>query len=45
VIRRSIAQATAWATAQGVEVYPVICEEVARVDFAPNTVERYVIGR
>jgi hypothetical protein len=44
VIRRSIAQATAWASAQGVEVYPVICEEVARMDFAPNTVERYVIG-
>jgi hypothetical protein len=44
VIRRSVAQATAWTTAQGVEVYPVVCEEVARVDPAPNTVERYIIG-
>jgi len=44
VIRRSIAQSTAWASSQGVEVYPVICEETARMDPAPNTVERYVVG-
>jgi hypothetical protein len=44
VIRRSIAQATAWTTAQGCEVYPALCEEVSRMDPAPNTVERYVIG-
>lgn len=44
VIRRSVAQATAWASAQGVEVYPSLCEEVSRMDPAPNTVERYMIG-
>jgi hypothetical protein len=43
-IRRSVAQATAWTSVQGLEVYPVVCEEVARIDPAPNTVERYVIG-
>lgn len=44
VVRRSVAQATAWASAQGVEVYPALCEEVSRMDPAPNTVERYAIG-
>lgn len=44
VIRRSIAQSTAWASSQGVEVYPALCEEVSRMDPAPNTVERYAIG-
>jgi hypothetical protein len=44
VIRRSISQSTAWASSQGVEVYPIVCEETARMDPAPNTVERYVIG-
>lgn len=44
VVRRSVAQATAWTTAQGVEVYPALCEEVSRMDPAPNTVERYAIG-
>lgn len=43
VVRRSVAQATAWASSQGVEVYPAKCGEVARVDFEPNTVERYEI--
>jgi hypothetical protein len=44
VIRRSVAQATAWTSTQGVEVYPALCEEVSRMDPAPNTVERYIIG-
>lgn len=44
VVRRSVAQATAWASAQGVEVYPALCEEGSRADPAPNTVERYMIG-
>jgi hypothetical protein len=44
VIRRSIAQATAWASTQAIEVYPVLCETVARMDPAPNTMERYVVG-
>jgi hypothetical protein len=43
-IRRSIAQSTAWASTQALEVYPALCETVARMDPAPNTVERYVIG-
>jgi hypothetical protein len=42
-VRRSVAQATAWASAQNLEVYPAKCGEVARVDFEPNTVERYEI--
>jgi hypothetical protein len=44
VIRRSVASTTAWTTAQGVEVYPALCAEVARMDPEPNTVERYEIG-
>lgn len=43
VIRRSVTQATAWTTAQGVEVYPALCGEVARMDPEPNSVERYEI--
>jgi len=43
-IRRSIAQSTAWASSQALEVYPALCEEVSRMDPAPNTIERYVIG-
>ena len=43
-IRRSVAQATAWTSAQALEVYPALCEEVARLDPAPNTIERYIIG-
>ncbi|MFF0823064.1 hypothetical protein ACFYUR_22105 [Micromonospora haikouensis] len=43
VIRRSVAESTAWASAQKVEVYPALCGEVARVDPEPNTVERYEI--
>jgi hypothetical protein len=43
VVRRSVAETTAWTTAQGVEVYPALCGEVARMDPEPNTVERYEI--
>jgi hypothetical protein len=43
VIRRSVAESTAWTTAQGVEVYPALCGEVARMDPEPNSVERYEI--
>jgi hypothetical protein len=43
VIRRSVTEGTAWASAQGVEVYPALCGEVARVDPEPNSVERYEI--
>lgn len=44
VIRRSVTQGTAWTSTQGCEVYPALCEEVSRMDPAPNTIERYVIG-
>jgi len=44
VIRRSVASTTAWTSAQACEVYPALCEEVSRMDPAPNTVERYEIG-
>jgi hypothetical protein len=43
VVRRSVTQSTSWASAQGVEVYPALCGEVARMDPEPNTVERYEI--
>lgn len=43
VVRRSVLETAAWASAQGVEVYPVICGEVARMDPEPNSVERYEI--
>lgn len=41
VVRRSVTQSTAWASTQGVEVYPALIGEVARMDPEPNTVERY----
>lgn len=41
VIRRSVTQATAWASTQPCEVYPALVGEVARMDPEPNTVERY----
>lgn len=44
VIRRSVASTTAWTTAQPIEVYPALCEEVSRIDPAPNTLERYEVG-
>jgi hypothetical protein len=44
VVRRSVAQATAWASGQKIQVYPATCEETAWVDFAPNTLERYIVG-
>lgn len=44
VVRRSITESTAWASTQPVEVYPALCEEVARVDPEPNSVERYEVG-
>ena len=43
VVRRSVAESTAWASAQGVEVYPALCGEVKRLDPEPNSVERYEI--
>jgi hypothetical protein len=44
VVRRSVVSTTAWTTAQACEVYPALCEEISRLDPAPNTVERYEVG-
>lgn len=44
VVRRSITASTAWASSQACEVYPAVCEEVSRMDPAPNTIERYEVG-
>lgn len=41
VIRRDIDQATAWASGQPVEVYPVICGQTQRQDPAANEVTKY----
>lgn len=43
VVRRSLAESTAWASAQAVEVYPALCGEVSRMNPEPNSVERYEI--
>lgn len=43
VIRRSIAESTAWATSQKVSVYPIECGETVYMDPEENTVERYTI--
>jgi hypothetical protein len=43
-VRRSVAASTAWTSTQPCEVYPALCEEVSRLDPAPNTVERYEVG-
>jgi hypothetical protein len=43
VIRRSVTESTAWASADKIEVYPALCGEVARMDPEPNSVERYEI--
>ena len=43
VIRRSVAETTAWTSTQACEVYPALCGEVARMDPEPNSIERYEI--
>lgn len=43
VVRRSVAETTAWTSTQGCEVYPALCGEVKRLDPEPNSVERYEI--
>jgi hypothetical protein len=43
VVRRSLAEGTAWASAQKIEVYPAICGEVSKLDPEPNTLERYEV--
>jgi hypothetical protein len=41
VIRRGIAVATAWATSQPVEVYPVTCGREKRLQPVPNSLEKW----
>jgi hypothetical protein len=43
VVRRGVAAATAWATNDKVEVYPVECGETRHMDPEPNTVQRYEV--
>jgi hypothetical protein len=41
VIRRGLAAATAWASTQVIEVYPIVCGERVLLDPAPNTLQRW----
>lgn len=43
VVRTSIDEATAWASAQAIRVYPVECGEVQHVDPEENSLERYQV--
>lgn len=43
VIRSSIAETTAWASAQAIRVYPVECGEVQHMDVEENSLERYQV--
>jgi hypothetical protein len=43
VIRRDIAETTAWAAAQKAEVYPVIVGQARRLAPEANTVARYEV--
>lgn len=43
VVRRSITESTAWASAQKVSVYPIEAGEVVHMDPEENTVERYEV--
>lgn len=43
VIRRDIDQATAWASSQAVEVYPVVCGTNKNLSPEANTVRRYEV--
>lgn len=43
VVRTSLTEGTAWASAQPVRVYPVQCGEVQHVDVEENSLERYQV--
>lgn len=43
VVRRSVAEGTAWTIADKVQVHPVACGETAWVDPEPNVLERYEV--
>jgi hypothetical protein len=43
VVRRSVAESTAWTSTQACQVYPALCGEVKHLDPEPNTIERYEV--
>jgi hypothetical protein len=43
VVRRYIAESTAWASSQAVEVYPIICGQTKYVTPAANEVAKYQV--
>lgn len=43
VVRRDVAETTAWASSQSVEVYPVICGQTKRLAPEANSVARYEV--
>lgn len=43
VIRRDIAETTAWASSQKVEVYPIICGQAKFLKPEPNSVRKYEV--
>jgi hypothetical protein len=43
VIRRDLPAATAWATSQAVETYPVQCGEIRNLTPEPNSVHKYEV--
>jgi hypothetical protein len=43
VIRRDMLASTAWASAQKVEVYPIICGQTKRLSPEANTLSRYEV--
>lgn len=43
VIRRYVAEATAWASSDAVEVFPVVCAQTSNVAPEPNTLGRYEV--
>lgn len=43
VIRRYVAEATAWASSDKVEVYPVTCAQTSNIPPEPNTLGRYEV--
>jgi hypothetical protein len=43
VIRRDVAEATAWTASDKVEVYPVICGQTRNLNPAPNEDHKYEV--
>jgi hypothetical protein len=43
VIRRGVAETTAWASSQAVQVYPITCGQTGFVDYEPNSLDRWEV--